>query len=133
MFGVAWDRWLLLVVVALFVLGPDRLPAAAEWVGRSVRQLKSVVAGAQAKLNAELGPELAELRKPLADLPLAELRRLRNPQAAVAEFLFADGSPPAQAATSRATGPLGSPSSTSERPGARLVAGERPPTDPDAT
>jgi len=112
-FGVAWDRWLILIMVALFVLGPDRLPAAA-----------------QEKLHAEIGPELAELGKPLEDLPLAELRRLRNPRAALVEFLFAEHAPP-----TAADQPVGSAalSPDARRGGAGLVAGERPPTDPDAT
>ncbi|MEN3266749.1 twin-arginine translocase TatA/TatE family subunit [Pseudonocardia sp.] len=126
---------MLLVVVALFVLGPERLPAAAQWVGRSVRQVKSFATGAQERLNAELGPELAELRKPLADLPLAELRRLRNPRAAVVEFLFADhipATPPGDAASSPSAPPA-PPSSAGSRAGVGLAPGERPPTDPDAT
>jgi sec-independent protein translocase protein TatB len=127
-FGVGLDRWLLLVLVALFVLGPERLPAAMGWVGRTVRQVKSYAAGAQERLHSEIGPELAELRKPfeelrkpLADLPLAELRRLRNPRAAVVDFLFTDHTPP------------GASSSTRPGAGVRLAPGERPPTDPEAT
>lgn len=127
-FGVAWDRWLILIMVALFVLGPERLPAAVQWLGRSIRQVKSFAAGAQDKLHAELGPELAELGKPLADLPLAELRRLRNPRAMVTEFLFAEHTAP-----TAATPPTGSAASAEGGAGAGLRSGERPPTDPDAT
>jgi sec-independent protein translocase protein TatB len=134
-FGLAWDRWLILIMVALFVLGPERLPAAAQWLGRSVRQAKDFAAGAQEKLQAELGPELTELRKPLADLPLAELRRLRNPRAAVVEFLFADHIPstqPGEVASAPSARPT-PPSSADSRAGVGLAPGERPPIDPDAT
>lgn len=132
MFGLAWDRWLVLIVVALFVLGPERIPAAMQWLGSSVRRVKSFAADAQTKLHAEIGPELAELRKPLADLPFAELRRLRNPRAAVAQFLFADHTATTQPAPSTAPAST-SPSSESRHGGAGLVTGQRPPIDPDAT
>jgi sec-independent protein translocase protein TatB len=134
LFGVAWDRWLLLIVVALFVLGPERLPAAAQWVGRSVRQVKSFATEAQEKLHAEIGPELAELRKPLANLPLAELRRLRNPRAAVAEFLFADHTPSTPAGRQGSSAPTrpAAHHTGESRAGTRSPE-ERPPTDPDAT
>jgi sec-independent protein translocase protein TatB len=138
LFGVAWDRWLLLVLVALFGLGPERLPAAIQRVGRSIRQVKSFAAGAQEKLNAEIGPELAELRKPLADLPLAELRRLRNPGAAVVEFLLADhdsSAPPAQSPPGASALPAHSTPTVwaGAGMGGGLASGERPPTNPDAT
>jgi sec-independent protein translocase protein TatB len=131
---LALDRWLLLIMVALFVLGPERLPAAAQWVGRSIRQVKAYAADAQATLNAEIGPELAQLREPLAELPLAQLRRLGNPGAAVAEFLFTEPTPPVPGSSSSAVAALSvSPSWPVIESDVGLVAAERPPTDPDAT
>ncbi len=138
LFGVAWDRWLLLIMVALFVLGPERLPAAARWLGQTTRRVKSFATDAQAKLSAELGPEFDELRKPLAELPLADLRRLRSPRAAMTEFLFAD--PPATpAAAGSAAPPQRSTVSPAQPTGSAVMTGDaagragRPPIDPDAT
>lgn len=35
MFGLSIEKIVVLVVVALFVLGPERLPAAAAWLGKT--------------------------------------------------------------------------------------------------
>jgi sec-independent protein translocase protein TatB len=77
MFDIGWGDFLVLVVAALFVLGPDRLPGAAAVAGRTVRQVREYVGKAQEQLRSEVGSNLGtdfdELRKPLQDL-----RRLRN-------------------------------------------------------
>ncbi len=95
MFDLSFEKIVVLVVVALFVLGPERLPAAAVWVGKTIRQVKGFAATANEQLQAEMGPELDHLRQPLAELraPLQELRALRDPRAAVMRHLLADPTP----------------------------------------
>jgi len=56
------------------VLGPERLPAAAAWLGGAIRKAKTLAASANAQISSELGPELDQLRA-----PLAELRRVLRP------------------------------------------------------
>lgn len=133
--SVGWGEILVLVVAGLFILGPERLPEAAAWLGRTIRQVREYAAGAREQLRGELGPEFDELRK-----PLDELRGLRgiNPRAVVRRSLFDDLGersgeiekpngyvPPRDGILPRhpATGPAPE----------RLAPGERPPTDPDAT
>ena len=128
--SVGWGEILVLVVAGLFILGPERLPEAASWLGRTIRQVKDYAAGAREQLRGELGPEFDELRK-----PLDELRGLRdfNPRTAVRRTLWDDVptekpngfTPPASGTVPRhpATGPAPE----------RLAPGERPPLDPDAT
>jgi len=53
---------------ALFILGPERLPAAATSVAKALRQVQQSATSARAQLTDELGPELDDLRKPLAGL-----------------------------------------------------------------
>jgi len=53
---------------ALFLLGPERLPAAATSVAKALRQVQQSATSARAQLTDELGPELDYLRKPLAGL-----------------------------------------------------------------
>ncbi|MGQ0577009.1 MAG: Sec-independent protein translocase protein TatB [Pseudonocardia sp.] len=132
--SIGWGEILVLVVAGLFILGPERLPEAASWLGRTIRQVKEYASGAREQLRGELGPEFDELRK-----PLDELRGLRNfnPRTAVRRTLF-DGDdlsspaekpngfvapPGATVARHPATGPAPDP----------LAPGERPPLDPDAT
>ncbi len=118
MFDLSFEKILLLVVVGLFVLGPERLPAAAEWLGRSIRQLKGFAAAASEQIQAEIGPELDQLRQPLAELraPLQELRALRDPRSAVMRHLMADP-----------------PGSTDAVPMSTATAVTTPPIDHDAT
>ncbi|NMI00764.1 Sec-independent protein translocase protein TatB [Pseudonocardia acidicola] len=130
MFGLGWERLFLLVLIALFVLGPERLPGAMEWLGRTVRQVKSYLDGAREQLREEFGPELAELRKPLADLPITELRALRDPRAAAMRYLFSDG---ARDSAGPSTPPAPAPVLQPAPAPVPLTQGERPPIDPDAT
>ena len=131
--SVGWGEILVLVVAGLFILGPERLPSAAAWVGRTMRQVREYATGARDQLRRELGPEFDELRKPLEDL-----RGLRdfNPRTAVRRTLFDPDpddppmkpngyAPPATNGSSTPTA-NGSPSPA-------LSPGERPPIDPDAT
>ena len=71
--SMGWGEIIVLIVAGLFILGPERLPSAAAWVGRSIRQVREYASGAREQLRGELGPEFDELRK-----PLEELRGLRD-------------------------------------------------------
>ncbi|MFC4949484.1 Sec-independent protein translocase protein TatB [Pseudonocardia sp. GCM10023141] len=131
--SVGWGEILVLVVAGLFILGPERLPGAAAWVGRSIRQVKEYASGARDQLRGELGPEFDELRK-----PFDELRGLRdlNPRGMVQRALFDD--PPEVKPNGFATGAGGAlnmSKDTNPQTAApeKLGPGERPPIDPDAT
>ncbi len=54
-------EFLVLAVVGLIVLGPDRLPGLARDAARLIRTLREIATGAQTQLRDELGPELADL------------------------------------------------------------------------
>ncbi|EOD69435.1 Sec-independent protein translocase subunit TatB, partial [Amycolatopsis vancoresmycina] len=91
MFGLSLEHLATLLVAALFVLGPERLPGAVRGVSRAARRAREFAAGAQERLEAELGPEFEQVRKPLQDL-----RALRefDPRAALRRHLL-DAGPPA--------------------------------------
>jgi sec-independent protein translocase protein TatB len=120
--SIGWGEILVLVVAGLFILGPERLPSAAAWLGRSIRQVRDYASGAREQLRGELGPEFDELRK-----PLEELRGLRNfnPRTAVRRTLFDDPPPPARPNGQAPPPPPSVPQT--------LAKNERPPIDPDAT
>lgn len=122
--SVGWGEILVLVVAGLFILGPERLPSAAAWVGRTIRQVKDYAAGAREQIRTELGPEFDELRK-----PLEELRDLRNfnPRTAVGSLFDDDG--PLQ----KPNGHAPKPNLSKEPVAEPLAKNERPPIDPDAT
>jgi sec-independent protein translocase protein TatB len=85
--SIGWSEILILVVAGLFILGPERLPSAAAWLGRNVRKVREYATGAREQLRNEMGDDFEELRKPLQDL-----QQLRNfdPRRAVARHLFDD-------------------------------------------
>jgi sec-independent protein translocase protein TatB len=134
--SVGWGEILVLVVAGLFILGPERLPAAAAWLGKTMKQVREYAGGAREQLRRELGPEFDELRKPLEDL-----RGLRdfNPRNAVRRTLFDDPDPtpadPPMKPNGFAPGANGSATTNgaSAPPRTPLTPGERPPIDPDAT
>ncbi|MFC2707792.1 MAG: Sec-independent protein translocase protein TatB, partial [Neisseria sp.] len=61
MFDFGLGELLLVGVVALIVLGPERLPQAARTVGRLVGKLQGFVNNVKQELNTQA--ELDELRK----------------------------------------------------------------------
>jgi sec-independent protein translocase protein TatB len=73
-FDVSGAELLALLVAALFIFGPERLPKVAADAARSLRRLRTMVAGAKEDMRRELGPELEGID--LADLnPRTFLRR----------------------------------------------------------
>jgi sec-independent protein translocase protein TatB len=123
--SIGWLEILIIVVAGLFILGPERLPSAAAWVGKTIRQVRDYATGAREQLKQEMGPEFEQLRKPLEDL-----RELRNfdPKRAITKHLWDD--PPAEKANGHPAVPPARDTAAHERP---LQQGERPPFDPDAT
>ena len=62
MFNLGAGEAVVIGLVAVIVLGPERLPRAAADVGRVLRHLRGVAQDAKAELRAELGPEVDDLR-----------------------------------------------------------------------
>ncbi|MCD2187198.1 Sec-independent protein translocase protein TatB [Actinomycetospora soli] len=83
--SVGWGEILVLALIGLFVLGPERLPGAIRWVADTMRTVREYAAGARDQLRNEIGPEFDEFRKPLEDL--REIRNL-DPRAAVRRSLL---------------------------------------------
>ena len=133
--NVGWGEMLVLVVVGLVVLGPERLPGAIRWTSTALRQARDYLSGMTTQLREDIGPEFDDLRE-----PLSELQKLRGltPRAALAKHLF-DGDdslftgqfdrPSVSAPGSVSAQPAVPPSSTAPEPPAAGPA----PFDSDAT
>lgn len=110
MFGIGLPELMVIVVVAVIVFGPDRLPEFARQAGRFVRQLRQFTQTARDDIRSELGPEFADFE--LADL---------DPRRAMRKYI--------QDAWDESED-----DAASQKPGHRALAdGELPPYDSDAT
>lgn len=66
MFGISFGELLVIGVIGLVVLGPERLPAVARTLGRLMRQVQDYTNAFKAELNRELhNAEILELEKEL--------------------------------------------------------------------
>jgi sec-independent protein translocase protein TatB len=128
--NVGWGEILVLIVVGLVVLGPERLPGAIRWTSSALRQARDYLSGMTAQLREDIGPEFDDLRE-----PLSELQKLRGmtPRAALTKHLF-DGD------DSLFTSFEQSVASAPESPAAQPITSHKPqpangpaPFDTDAT
>lgn len=79
MFQVGPFELLVLAIVGLLVLGPERLPGYARQAAQLLRTLRDLATGAEKQLRDELGPEFADV----------DLRNL-NPRHVVRRAIFDD-------------------------------------------
>ena len=71
MFGMGMGEIILIAVVALLVLGPERLPAAAKALGKGIRDLRQQTKDLQQTIekDTEIGDAVRELRTALRGEP----------------------------------------------------------------
>jgi sec-independent protein translocase protein TatB len=60
--GLGMPEVLLLLVLALFLFGPERLPGVARDVAKVLRQLRNMANDVTQDLRSELGPEMKDLQ-----------------------------------------------------------------------
>ncbi len=106
MFGMGLPEIAVIVVVALLVFGPEKLPEIAKQAGGFVRTLRQMADNAKNDLGREMGQDFSDLN--LKDLDPREIVR-RN-------FLDDDDTTPAATKETRILRP-----------------GEKPPFDSEAT
>jgi sec-independent protein translocase protein TatB len=94
---VSFEKLFILGLVALFIISPERLPAAAGWLGHNMGKVKAFTAATTDQLRRELHQPLAELRA-----PHQQLRGLRDPRALVMRHILSEP-PPATAGASTET------------------------------
>ena len=61
MFGLSTEKFVILVIIALFVLGPERLPHYAAQLAKLVKQLRRMADGAKNQLASEMGDEFNDV------------------------------------------------------------------------
>src|SRR4030095_1236783 len=103
-----WPEMLTLLVVALLIFGPDKLPAVVKDAAQMLRTVRTMARDARSQIKTELGPEFS-------DFDLDSL----NPRSFVQKNLFGDDDDDDPGADKRA-----------QRPASR-VNHEQAPYDPD--
>lgn len=59
--GLTFDKILVILLIAMFLLGPERLPMYAKKLGELVRGAKRMADGAKGRLRDEMGPDFDEV------------------------------------------------------------------------
>ncbi len=119
MFDINGWELIVLLIVAVIVLGPERLPGYAAKLARLVRQAKVMAQNAQEQVKEQMGPDFEDVDWKQYD------PRQYDPRRIVREALMDDATPPDPPGKPQ-TGPA-SGSAASHDP-------SRPtPWDPDAT
>ncbi|MFF4904727.1 sec-independent translocase [Streptomyces sp. NPDC001260] len=134
-----------LVVLAVLVFGPDKLPKVIQDVMRTIRKIREFSESAKQDIRSELGPEFKDfefedlnpktfIRKQLDndDLGLKEIRNgfdLKKEMAEVTEAVQTYDSDSAPAAANGSPGASGGRVDMTKKP----EEDDRPPFDADAT
>ena len=89
--GITFDKLVVIAVLALILVGPDRLPLYARRLGEWARQLRGFVNGAKDRLKDEMGPEFDEVDWKQLD------PRQYDPRQIIRDALLADPEPASRA------------------------------------
>ncbi|MFC8424974.1 sec-independent translocase [Streptomyces sp. NPDC057236] len=134
-----------LIVLAVLVFGPDKLPKVIQDVTRTIRKIRDFSESAKQDIRQELGPEFKDfefedlnpktfIRKQLDndDLGLKEIRNgfdLKKEMAEVADAVHGRDTDSSSSAPSASSGGRVDMTKKPEKP----AADDRPPFDVDAT
>lgn len=88
-FGLTFEKLLLIGIIAVFVLGPDRLPYYASQLARLVRSVRDMANGAKERLKEEMGPDFDDVEWRKLD------PRQYNPRTIIRDALKDDPAVPA--------------------------------------
>lgn len=71
MFGLGFGEIVIIAILALLVLGPDRLPDAAKTIGKTLRDLRKATDDIKGQLETEIYAEDRKAAKPSLVPPVA--------------------------------------------------------------
>ncbi|MCC3273941.1 Sec-independent protein translocase TatB [Arthrobacter zhangbolii] len=144
MVGINGYEFIILAIIAVVILGPERLPEYASQLARLVREVRRMATGAREQLREEVGPEIDQVDWRKMD------PRQYDPRRIIKEALLDDFDDTAKPAAARPAAPApagpGAAPSLAKAPAApaasrppavkpleRLAAGQRAPFDIEAT
>ncbi|WP_083364534.1 sec-independent translocase [Microterricola viridarii] len=126
MFGLTMEKVLIIGIIAVFLLGPEKLPHYAAQLGRLVRQLRDMANGAKDRMRDEMGPDFDDVDWKKLD------PRQYDPRRIIREAL-SDDEPTVAAAAAAPTLTRAARSAPVRKATVPLGAGELAPFDSEAT
>ncbi|WP_052460516.1 Sec-independent protein translocase family protein [Microbacterium gorillae] len=125
LFGLTFPKLMLILVIGVVLVGPEKLPTYAEGFARLIKRGREVMQGAKERVVDEMGSDFTE----------EDWRRLDprqyDPRRIIREALLDDD--PVAVSASGPSVALSAPAAPVRPPIERLSAGERPPFDDEAT
>ena len=98
MFDIGFGEFVLIAVVALLVLGPDRLPVTLRAVGRAIREFRRATNELRAQIDID--GAIGDVRRSIEDdgstrpaKTVPDLARIYPPEGPDLEDVLAEGSP----------------------------------------
>jgi sec-independent protein translocase protein TatB len=121
-FDINGGEFLILLVVAMLVIGPERMPEYAAKLAKLVRQLRDLADAAKVQLREQMGPDFDDIKWEQYD------PRQYDPRRIVREALMDDGSAEGQPTEDA------QPSAVKKQPSSKPRDPDGPtPYDEDAT
>lgn len=132
MFGINGPEFILLLLIGILVIGPQRLPEYTQKLANLVREVRRMASGAREQIKEEVGIDIDDVDWKKYD------PRQYDPRRIIKEALLEDDTKPVNSGGPAAVAAAASAavSSAEERP-ARIIeslgVGERAPFDSEAT
>jgi sec-independent protein translocase protein TatB len=127
-FGLTFDKLLIILVIAVFLIGPERLPGYAAQLARLVKTLRGFADGAKERMREEMGPEFDEVDWRKLD------PRQYDPRRIIREALIDEVVPPTKPQSPNGPGPARAYRESAYEQRQRKLGKARPaPFDAEAT
>ena len=123
MFGISGEKLLILGIIAVIVLGPERLPEYAKGLANIIKNIRKMADGAKTQIKDELGPEYEDVDWRKLD------PRQYDPRRIIREALTEDLNFSTEKEALKNVATVATASAVVEN----LAAGEKPPFDSEAT
>lgn len=122
-FGLTFEKLLLIGLIVVLIVGPDRLPKVAEGFARMVRKAGEYLRDTKTRMRDEMGPEMDDVDWRKLD------PRQYDPRRIIREALLETPPPAAAAAAAQTT--IAEPAVS--RAPQEFTAANKPPYDLEAT
>ncbi|MEU4016398.1 MULTISPECIES: twin-arginine translocase TatA/TatE family subunit [unclassified Microbacterium] len=122
-FGLTFEKLLLIGLIAVLIIGPERLPRAAESFSRMVRKAGEYLRDTKSRMRQEMGPEIDDVDWRKLD------PRQYDPRRIIRDALFEEPQTPTPTQARQTIAEPVAPRAIPQE----FSATNRPPFDPEAT